>query len=93
MLYELAFMQSWLSINGIFVRGALSSGPHYENDHIIFSEGLIKAYDHEKSAIYPRIIVDPGLLSCICNDVNADFLMIAPDGEIFVDYLDSFIVE
>ena len=80
MLYELAFMQGWFAINGIFVRGALSCGLHYENENMIFSEGLIRAYEHEKNAIYPRITIDPILLDAISNSDTVDFLMKAPDG-------------
>ena len=90
MLYELAFMQAWFSINGIFLRGALSHGLHYENERMIFSEGLIRAYEFEKNAIYPRITIDPVVFNSISDSSCLDYLMKAPDGVVFVDYLSSF---
>ncbi len=89
MLYELAFIQTWFSINGIFLRGALSHGPHFENDHMIFSEGLIKAYEFEKESIYPRITIDPTVLNPIIDRSCLDYVMKAPDGAVFLDYLNS----
>ncbi len=93
MLYELAFIQGWFSINGIFLRGALSRGLHYENKNMIFSEGLVKAYEQEKNAIYPRITIDPMVFDPILNSDASDFLLKAPDGVVFVDYLNFFLVE
>jgi len=46
----------------LYLRGGISSGCHYQNENIIFSDGLIKAYDLEvKKAIYPRIVLDKSL--------------------------------
>jgi len=42
----------------IYLRGGLSLGFHHEEENIIFSDGLIKAYDLESKAIYPRIVID-----------------------------------
>ena len=42
----------------LYIRGGLSFGFHYEDDNMIFSEGLIKAHELESKAIYPRIILD-----------------------------------
>lgn len=47
----------------LYLRGGVSIGFHYEDDNIIFSEGLIKAYYLEsKKSIYPRIILDKKLI-------------------------------
>ena len=98
MMYELAFIQLYFSFEGIFLRGALTKGNHFENDRIIFSKGLIKAYELEQAAIYPRIIIDKYLIDQIKQDNNSyfpiyigfkkqDFLIQSPDGQFFVDYL------
>lgn len=43
----------------IYTRGAVSVGFHYEDENIIFSEGLIKShYLENEKAIYPRTILD-----------------------------------
>jgi hypothetical protein len=98
MLYELAFVQLYLALDGIFLRGALSRGLHFENDRMIFSQGLISAYELEQKAIYPRIIVHKDLADTILidNSTNTplytpfkakDFLVKSPDGYFFIDYL------
>ncbi len=97
-LYELSFIQLYLSLDGIFIRGALSEGNHFENDHMIFSRGLVKAYKLQNNALYPRIIVDKSLITRSILDGNyyfpsyiqfqkRSFLIQAPDGYFFVDYL------
>ncbi|NQT77614.1 MAG: hypothetical protein HQ565_07865 [Bacteroidetes bacterium] len=44
---------------GFFIRGGVSIGSYYADDNIIFSKGLINAYDLERlKAIYPRIVID-----------------------------------
>ena len=65
---------------------------------MIFSEGLIKAYELEQRAIYPRIIIDKDLIDQIKKDSDSyfpiyigfkkqDFLIQSPDGQFFIDYL------
>lgn len=52
--------QYLMMTKGFFTRGGLSTGSYYADNNIIFSEGLIQAYNLEKdTAIYPRTIVDP----------------------------------
>jgi hypothetical protein len=98
MLYELAFIQLWLSFEGLFLRGALTRGDHFESDTTIFSRGLVQAYELERAAVQPRIIIDAKLVPEIVNDdksyyaaytpfTKSDFVMKAPDGRLFVDYL------
>jgi hypothetical protein len=62
MLHELSFLQWYLATNGIFVGGGLSFGSHYENERIIFSEGLIRAYDLQRLDPYPRVLIDHAVL-------------------------------
>ncbi len=103
LIYELAFIQLYFSCEGIFLRGALSKGNHFENDRMIFSEGLIKAYEIEQTAIYPRIIIDKDIIEQIKKDNDSyfptyigftkqDFLIQSPDGQFFIDYL-NFLYE
>jgi hypothetical protein len=47
----------------IYPRGGISFGYHYEDENIIFSDGLIKAHKLENEiAIYPRTILDEELV-------------------------------
>jgi hypothetical protein len=98
MLNELSYFQLSLAIEGIFIRGALTFGPHYENERIIFSEALINAYELEKVAIYPRIIVSQSILDLIESMPENDrkgsksFLMNSPDGVCCLDYFQHLYV-
>jgi len=69
------------------MRGGLTNGLHFESDNIIFSKGLVKAYDLEKNATYPRIIIDYTIIESLKYE-DKSFLMRAPDGNYFIDYLD-----
>ena len=55
---------AYLSYEGLFIRGGISSGKLMEDREIPFlaSEGLVKAYELEKQAIYPMIVVDKELI-------------------------------
>lgn len=50
-------------LHEMYIRGGLSFGFHYEDDKMIFSEGLIRAYELESKSVYPRIIIDEKLVS------------------------------
>lgn len=46
------------------IRGGISIGSYYSNDHMIFSGGLVDAYTLEsKHAIYPRVLIDEKIIS------------------------------
>lgn len=48
----------------IYPRGGISFGFHYEDENMIFSDGLIKAHELEnEKAIYPRTILDEELIN------------------------------
>jgi hypothetical protein len=87
-IYELAYIQLWFAIHGIFVRGAITEGLHFENENMIFSQGLIKAYDYEKQAQYPRILIESSLAAAMIEDTGSDYIMLAPDHLYFIDYLE-----
>lgn len=49
--------------NHFYLRGGISTGFHYEDEDIIFSDSLIKAYTLENEvAKYPRILLDNELI-------------------------------
>lgn len=48
-----------LAQNGIFVRGAVVCGPHYDDGLVRFSPAFVRTYDVEqREAFYPRAIVE-----------------------------------
>lgn len=52
-----------MMVKGFFVRGGLSIGSYYSDNHIIFSKGLVNAYLLEsKKAIFPRVLIDKNIL-------------------------------
>ncbi len=58
---------SWLQMNLLFqnqilLRGALTIGDILHTDKIAFGPAFIKAYDLEKDAKTPRIIIDPKII-------------------------------
>lgn len=58
-LIELLHIQGGMLFNNIIVRGGVTIDLHYSSDRIIFSKGLVTAYELEsKQAINPCILVD-----------------------------------
>ena len=63
-LARLATAQNKLARKGILLRGAISSGRHYESEAMIFSQGLVSSYLMEsKIAVFPRVIISKTLLA------------------------------
>jgi hypothetical protein len=92
---EMSFLQWNLACGGIFVRGGLSVGRHYENARIIFSEGLIRAYELQSADPYPRITIDPVVIERIRAERNDNvrsellgFVLRGCDSVCFLDYLE-----
>jgi hypothetical protein len=57
-----------MSINGFFVRGALTQGPVCLTDEIIFGSALIECYQLEsKASIVPRIVLAEPLQALLTN--------------------------
>lgn len=52
-------LQYKLTLKGHFLRGAIAIGDHFEEDDIMFGPAFIQAYEMEKIAVWPRVIVHP----------------------------------
>jgi len=94
LIRELSFLQLSLSGNNIFIKGGLSQGHHFENENIIFSKGLVNAYELQIEDRFPRIKIDKSVsermrreTSPHYGDVLVEYLIMAPDGICFLDYL------
>lgn len=74
MLSELSFLQYQLACGQIYVRGGVSYGHHFENERMIFSEGLIESYGLELRANYPRILISESMQRLIQSDNLGEFL-------------------
>ncbi len=102
-LLDLVHVQGGLSYNGILLRGAVSYGSIRITDTRVFGPALIRAYELEKNcALYPRIIIDPELISefqrnrLLRNEIHSleeetryisNVTSHSDDGFVFVDYL------
>jgi hypothetical protein len=67
-LLGLIHAQVGLLGQGVFVRGGITIGPLVKSYNVLYGPGLVKAYELEQTAQYPRIIVDPAALNMIRND-------------------------
>jgi len=84
--------------NGWLLRGAMTKGQLYFGDTLVWGKALVKAYRmEEKTAIYPRVIIDDELVDSINSispsqkGVKVMALRQDADGCYFLDYLDSMI--
>src|SRR5260221_9308380 len=55
-------IQNMLFNKEIATRGGISIGNLYLNENKIFGSGLVKAYELEKKAKYPRILIDEEII-------------------------------
>lgn len=89
-----------MTLNGFFVRGALTHGPICLTDEIIFGTALIECYQLEsKASIVPRIVLAEPLQQMVMNSYRASEHRAEPniqqaicrdvDGWWFVNYLDA----
>lgn len=82
--------------NGWLLRGAMTKGQLYFGDTLVWGKALVKAHRmEEKTAIYPRVIIDDELVKDIQNvyssQKGAKIIAIKQDadGFYFLNYLDS----
>jgi len=53
---------------GVFTRGGITCGSLYHDEHVVFGDALIEAYELERSvARYPRIVLDRTVASVLLN--------------------------
>jgi hypothetical protein len=89
-----------MTMNGFFVRGALTQGPVCLTDEIIFGSALIECYQLEsKASIVPRVVLAEPLQELVTNSYRASAGQVGPDvnqsicrdvdGLWFVNYLDA----
>jgi len=89
-----------MTMNGFFVRGALTDGPVCLTDEIIFGSALIECYQLEsKASIVPRIVLAEPLVELVMKSYRASADRLEPaveqaicrdvDGWWFVNYLDA----
>ncbi|NIA21303.1 MAG: hypothetical protein GWP05_04900 [Anaerolineaceae bacterium] len=100
-----ATLQYDLAIRGIFVRGGISAGYHCETSRMIFSQGLVLAYELQVHDPYPRVLVASEVVQkmlslslsrgvcCVGVSVDlAEYLLIDSTSACFLDYLRAFAI-
>ena len=66
-----------LAFDGIFCRGAISKGKLFHRERVLFGSAYIRAYKLEdEEAKFPRIIIDPNILSYF--DLSCGKMPLAP---------------
>lgn len=99
LLFPLLRYQLFLTLNGLFLRGALTAGSLHVGTDIVFGQSLLDAYELENTkALNPRIILSEEMSALVKNHAskfyaspiespqNADFFIDA-DGQVFLNYL------
>lgn len=105
-LNDLVIMQGELINHGICIRGGVTVGQIHFDDNKVFGPGFVKAYEIESGfSNYPRIVVDPEIITRIKEDHRLlsahnepeyelgaidEQLRKGSDGLYFVDYLGAF---
>lgn len=76
---------------GIIFRGAISVGQHYYQNHVTFSNALVKAYMAESTfSMYPRVIVfsfDDDFILTALLDALLSSGYVTEDDWLYIDYL------
>lgn len=88
MLNAISMMVLILVGKGYLIRGAVTYGKLYHTPEVLVGPAMVKAYEMEsKSAIYPRIIVDEGVLEIARSNKREGH---RDDEEL--EYVNSFII-
>jgi len=75
-----------LAVHGLYVRGGITSGRHFQDVNILFGEGIVRAYEMERSrAVNPRILIEKAMVDLLPPAAMA-LVATDADGEMFVDF-------
>ncbi len=72
---------------GLALRGGIARGDILIDGPVLFGPALIRAYDLEKLAIWPRVIVDPQIQEGDFSEVVRNNCIVCQDGFPALDYL------
>jgi hypothetical protein len=76
------------------IRGGMSKGLFYMDDDFVFGPAMVRSYELEQSAVFPRIIIDRNLIRELRDEIRDAFqstIRQGEDGIFFIDYL-NFLV-
>ena len=96
---DIALLQLGLANDGFFVRGGVAAGDLYIDDEIVFGVGLLDAYEAERQADVPRVVLASSAVALVERHLRYyasaeaapqnDSLLVDADNHLFVNYLDS----
>jgi hypothetical protein len=93
---HIALFQTFFLQNRFLVRGGISIGSFYSDKHLIFSGGLVDAYELEsKKAKYPRILVSDKFLNEV-EHLRSDYkrdMFVKEENEIFINPFNFTIID
>ena len=99
MLMLFAEAQANLAEHGFFLRGAIATGLHYQDDDLVFGEALLEAVELDKSGSAPRLVIAPSVENLILKHLewygdgespyHYRLLEDPSDGRLFINYLQS----
>ena len=97
LLTAFAEVQATLAADGLFLRGAIAAGPHYQDHDIAYGAALLEAVDLDKSGEPPRLVIGQSVERLISRHLSwysdgwsphhAILLEDPRDGRLFIDYL------
>jgi len=65
LLRSVSWLAGMLLRLGILCRGGIATGATVHNDHVLFGTGLIRAYNLERNALYPRVVLQDDLVQYV----------------------------
>jgi hypothetical protein len=88
-------LQYTMILRDCYPRGAVTIGPHYHQGDVAFGPAFIKAYELEKCAVWPRLVVDPLMLArpeCEGMSESPMSILRDVDGLLYLNYLEEEVI-
>ena len=101
-LVSTMWLQFELARRGFFVRGGVTVGAHYADDHFQFGPALVEAVLLEKAATHPRVVLSDQAVQIVnlCAGFHGDladnpfhYELATEGGTTFISYLDGVVGE
>lgn len=94
---DIAMMQLGFAMKGFFARGGIAINDLYMDEHLVFGQGLLEAYQAENEAVVPRVLLAQSAVAYLQRHItyyasterapqNAAVLR-DEDGRLFLNYL------
>jgi hypothetical protein len=76
------------------IRGGMSEGHCYMEDGFVFGPAMVRSYELEQSAVFPRIIIDRNLIRELRDGITEaiqSMIRQGEDGIFFIDYFNTVV--